>query len=1117
MEAGEGGTRRVEVNRPPQLVNTAPITHFPDNSITTSKYTLVTFLPKNLFEQFRRLANFYFLCLAIIHLTIDSPVSPMTSILPLVFVVAVTAVKQGYEDWLRHREDNKVNNAASRVLRDGVVTEVRRRDIIVGDVVEVADEEEFPCDLVLLASHHPEATCDVITANLDGETNLKTFLCPTLTSDLHSPRDLWHLSATIVCQLPHPNLYDFKGRLEVYRGVSLADTASQADTASLATENLLPRGARLKNTSTVYGVAVYTGMETKMALNSKRASNKFSTVEKSMNYFLAFFLLVLALEVAACTALKYHLYDHDVMSTMWYVGQTNNGTVTFDDVYQDIFSFLIIFSYIIPISLYVTLEMQKFLGTMFLRWDEDVALGGGGDDDGARVNTSDLNEELGQVKYLFTDKTGTLTENIMHFRQCSVEGVRYTEAEGGLHLLREETFASKPLGHLPEAVVRFLVTLALCHTVQAVSPHPTPEDPTPEEPTHEEGAGMQELIPEYHASSPDEKAIVEACARCGVVFAGMKGSQASVRVRGRLWSYTRLQVLHFDPDRKCMSVVVREEASGKIWLLTKGAESSVLKRCCINTPELERLHYTTLSHINDYAMRGLRTLAVGRRELSYKQYRILADQLENARQVVEDREAAVKEVMENMETELRLLGATAVEDLLQEGVQETLESLRAAGIKVWVLTGDKVETAVNIAYSCGHFKRFMTVLSLTGLRDLDHAVASLRQCQEASRAEGSFGLVVDGVSLLWLLDHLRDDFYTLCRRCWAVVCCRMSPRQKAETVRLVKTSSERPVCAAVGDGANDVPMIKEANVGLGIMGKEGRQAVRCADFGISRFRFLQKVLFVHGHWNYVRVTVFVQFSFYKNVAFNTPIVFYTAWSALSTQCVYESLVLTMFNITFTTLPVLVFGLFEQNLPSHLLLSRPHLYQRNADNVGMSWRLFFKWNLFALWHALVMYLGLMLVCFDDTCGLPDGQTPDLYLFGLALGTLCVFVTNLKIALESHYCTIVFVGSLLITFLGYSATYIIYSGLPVEPFTTYGIFWVYYRMLESASLNLACVVLGLLALLPDALSKVYDHTLDRERRVLKRGRLIKQDAPNPSATKNIATFWFNKTCKNQVTKF
>lgn len=1062
---------------PPPPTPPPNLPRYATNKVTTAKYTVVTFLPKNLFEQFRRLANFYFLCLAIIHSTIDSPVSPLTSILPLLFVVSVTAVKQAYEDWLRHREDDKVNNAPATVLRDGQAKRVKWHQIHVGDVIKVSNREEFPCDLLLLTSSDPEGKCDVTTANLDGETNLKVFACPSETRDLQNEYDLWNLRATVQCQLPHANLYDFKGRLDVYRG------DERPDTTSLATDNLLLRGARLRNTAWVYGVCIYTGKDTKMALNSKIKSNKFSTIDKSMNYFLVFFFVFMVFEIVLCTLLKYQVFNQEVIDSMWYLGPQSNVTetaVTAKDVYQDSVSFLVIFSYIIPVSLYVTLEIEKFLGTLFLQWDEEVT--GTGEDEAPKVNTSDLNEEPGQMEFLFSDKTGTLTENIMTFRRCSVNGRSYVDADGRLHsatTAEGEDGVGEEITQMTDELVAFLVTLALCHTVQ-VTAKAAPEQELAVMKASEESVELQELGPEYHASSPDEKALVEACARYGVVFLGKREDKLSLNVSGETRTYTRLQILDFDSDRKCMSVVVREEWSGRLWLLTKGAESSVLRRCHVASEDEQRSHDATAAHIDDYAMLGLRTLAVGRREISDKQYKEFAGQLFKARSVLEDREAAVRKVTDLMEAKLTLLGATGVEDLLQEGVQETLEALRVAGIKVWVLTGDKVETAVNIAYSCGHFKKFMTVLTLTGLQDPEHAAARLQQCTEETQAEGSYGLVVDGASLVLLLDHLADEFYELSRVCWAVVCCRMSPSQKAETVKLVKNSKDSPRCAAVGDGANDVSMIQEAHFGIGVMGKEGRQAVRCADVGLAQFRFLQKLFFVHGHWNYIRMSTFVNYSFYKNLAFNTPMVFYSGWSAYSTQSVYEGFILVSFNMTCTFLPVLAYGLFEQNLPADLLMARPHIYKRLAGNSSLTWTRFLKWSIFGLWHAVVMYFGLMLACDDDTCGLPHGQTPDLYLFGMAMGTLCTCVVNFKITIEANHFNVMYILSMVITLVGYGILYIIYCGIGVEPFVKFGIFGVYYRMFENAALNLACLVLGVICLLPDLLDKIYRHSTDHEMR-------------------------------------
>ncbi|XP_064088373.1 LOW QUALITY PROTEIN: phospholipid-transporting ATPase IF-like [Macrobrachium nipponense] len=999
--------RTLFVNRkiPEELHNPpAKLPKYADNRIKTSKYKIYTFPFKNLYEQFRRIGNSYFLCVAIISLSIDSPVTPWTSILPLLFVIGVTAVKQGYEDWRRHVEDDKVNNVPTRVLKDGKLTEVRTKDILVGDVVEVAVEEQFPCDLLLILSSDPEAKCDVTTANLDGETNLKTFFCPDGTQQLQTQEDLWEFRAVIECEVPHANLYDFKGRLDVYSG-----NAGPAK-SSLSTENLLLRGARLKNTEKIYGVAVYTGEETKMALNTKMTRNKFSTVEIKMNYYLIFYLVVLLAEVIVCTILKYEVYSLKGEDAMWYMenkNYTGNGT-TVNEVFQDVFSFLIIFNYVIPISLYVTLEVQKFFGILFFQWDDEIRCAQSGER--AKANTSDLNEELGTGMYKDLDV--------------------------------------------------FLETLALCHTVRVTVDASRVEDGLVHQSS--EGAAKPLAKFQYQAASPDEKALVEACASFGVIFEKQQGNQLTLDVRGEKRTFTRLQVLEFDSDRKRMSVAVKENSTGRIWLLTKGAESSVFLKCDLQNDHQREIHALTNKHIDDYAMLGLRTLAVARRELTPELYKEFSLDLNNARQKLDGREEAVAEVMNRMEDDLTLLGATGVEDLLQDGVQETLESLRVAGIKVWVLTGDKVETAVNIAYSCGHFKKFMTVMRLTGIQSSIGASELLAKCDEDSQYDGHYGLVVDGASLLILLDNLKEDFYKVCRRCTAVVCCRMSPRQKAENLIISLFFLFLP--------------------SAGIMGKEGRQAVRCSDFAFGRFHFLKKVLLVHGHWYYVRVSTLVQYSFYKNLTFITPQVFFAIWSAFSTQTVYDSMILTMYNITFTSMPILVYGLFDQNIPADLLMSRPHLYQANAGNAAMSWPTFFKWIAFgedAAFDSVFFVLGLV-------------PSRGRCIHWVSCGGFC---SGSSLVLVANYYTQFFIWSVILTLIFYVVLCLLYEGFIIEVLENYEIFWSFYRMYESAWLLLASILLAVVCLIPDVIQAVFlsfsDERIEERLREKKRHRHMRME--------------------------
>uniref|UniRef100_A0AAQ4QP38 ATPase phospholipid transporting 11A n=1 Tax=Gasterosteus aculeatus aculeatus TaxID=481459 RepID=A0AAQ4QP38_GASAC len=247
---------------------------YPDNRIVSSKYTSWNFIPKNLFEQFRRIANFYFLAIFLVQLIIDTPTSPVTSGLPLFFVITVTAIKQGYEDWLRHKADCSINECPVDVVQQGKVVRTQSHKLRVGDIVMVREDETFPCDLILLSSSRHDGTCYVTTASLDGESSHKTYYAVQDTVAFRTEREVDSLHATIECEQPQPDLYKFVGRINIYKD------REEPLARPLGAENLLLRGATLKNTQHIYAVAVYTGMETKMALNYQSKSQKRSAVEK---------------------------------------------------------------------------------------------------------------------------------------------------------------------------------------------------------------------------------------------------------------------------------------------------------------------------------------------------------------------------------------------------------------------------------------------------------------------------------------------------------------------------------------------------------------------------------------------------------------------------------------------------------------------------------------------------------------------------------------------------------------------------------------------------------------------------------------------------------------------
>ncbi|XP_069474760.1 phospholipid-transporting ATPase IF isoform X5 [Ambystoma mexicanum] len=1060
-------TRTIYVaNRFPQHGHYTP-QKFADNRIISSKYTVWNFVPKNLFEQFRRIANFYFLIIFLVQLMIDTPTSPVTSGLPLFFVITVTAIKQGYEDWLRHKADNEVNGAPVYVVRSGGLVKTRSKNIRVGDIVRVAKDETFPADLVLLSSERVDGSCHVTTASLDGETNLKTHFAVPETAVLQSVNNLDTLSAIVECHQPEADLYRFVGRITI-------NQHSEEVVKPLGAENLLLRGARLKNTKEIFGVAVYTGMEAKMALNYKSKSQKRSAVEKSMNTFLIIYLMILLFEAILSTILKYTWQAEEKWDEPFYnkkTEQERNSSKILKFI-SDFLAFLVLYNFIIPISLYVTVEMQKFLGSFFIGWDLDLYHEE--TDQRAQVNTSDLNEELGQVEYVFTDKTGTLTENEMQFRECSINGIKYQEISG--RLVPEgvtEDFVDGLSPSLSKEEELFLKAISLCHTVHICKDE---TDGLGDGPWHANGIVSQL---EYYASSPDEKSLIEASRRMGVTFTGTDGETMEIRCHGKPERYKLLHVLEFDPNRRRMSVIVQSPTGEKV-LFSKGAESAILPNA--KSGEVHK----TRHHVDEFALKGLRTLCVACRRFTAEEYQEVDRRLFEARSSLQQREERLIDAFNFVEQDLEILGATGVEDKLQDKVQETIDALRRAGIKIWVLTGDKHETAVSVSLSCGHFHRTMNILELVQKKSANECAEQLRQLARRLKEDHviQHGLVVDGSSLSLALREHEKLFMDVCRSCSAVLCCRMAPLQKAKVVRLIKTSPEKPITLAIGDGANDVSMIQEAHVGIGIMGKEGRQAVRNSDYAIARFKFLSKLLLVHGHFYYIRIATLVQYFFYKNVCFITPQFLYQFFCLFSQQTLYDSVYLTLYNICFTSLPILMYSLFEQHVHPHVLQSKPVLYQDISKNALLGFKPFLYWTLLGFSHALLFFYGSYFLMGEDTSLLGSGQVlkPNRQLmfgnwtFGTLVFTVMVITVTLKMALETHFWTWIhhFVtwGSIAFYFI-----FSLFYGGIIWPFLhTQDMYFVFVQLLSSGSSWFAIIIIITTCLFLDVMKKIlYRHLL------------------------------------------
>jgi len=952
---------------------------FSRNKISTAKYNVFTFIPKFLFEQFRRYANIFFLCIGLLQqIPGVSPTGKYVTIGPFCVVLLITAIKEIMEDLKRHNEDKKVNSSECEVLdSQGDFVKKQWKEIKVGNIVRVKSEKFFPADLILLSSSEPNGICYIETASLDGETNLKIRSSHNITKELTSSKDLCKFEGHIVAEGPNRQLYEFQGNL-----VKGSDKA-----VPVGPNQILLRGSRLRNTQWIYGFVVYTGHESKLLMNSTKAPLKRSTLDKETNtqiVFLGCILVALALISAGFNELM-QSNGNDIIS---YVGEPT-GTAGLGFGWQFL-TFFILYNNLIPISLQVTLEMVKVVQASFINNDEtmhhvDENLGV---DTYALARTSNLNEELGQIKYVFSDKTGTLTMNVMEYKKCSIGGTIYEldkpeHGSPGPDLI----FDLNKGGDTSSVIEEFLVTLAVCHTV-------IPE-------VDDQGQIY------YNAASPDEKALVTAGAEYGFVFVARTPESVTIRTP---WEeeriYEILNVIEFTSTRKRMSVVVRTP-SGEIKLLCKGADNVILER--LGTSPSQRKDFDiTILHLEKFAKEGLRTLCLGMANIPKVKYDAWNAAMQEASTAMSNREAKVDAVAEQMEMELTLIGSSAIEDKLQDQVPETIAKLLEANIHVWMLTGDKQETAINIAKSCRLHGENMGMI-IINVTNHEEAKDEIEENLAHFRNNGLVGktndvtLILDGKSLNYtILPDIRKDFIDLCTSCKAVVCCRVSPIQKAEMVEMVREHT-KAISLAIGDGANDVAMIQKADVGVGISGNEGLQAANSADFSIGQFRFLTQLLFVHGAWNYSRISKVILYSFYKNITLYIIELWFAIYNYWSGQVLYERWTIGMYNLFFTSLPPVALGVMDRTCSAATREKYPSLYLASQSSQMFNHKQFWKWILIALYHSILLF-WIPQAAMSTGVVWDNGRTDGYLVLGNTVYTLVVITTCLKAGLEMDAWTI-----------------------------------------------------------------------------------------------------------------
>lgn len=1045
---------------------------FAGNSIRTGKYSILTFLPRNLFEQFHRVAYIYFLVIAVLNQLPQLAVfGREASILPLAFVLLVTAVKDAYEDWRRHRSDKIENNRNASVLVNDQFQLKRWKDIRVGEIIKVHANETLPCDMVLLSTSDATGVAYVQTINLDGESNLKTRYAKQETFLKVPEKD--KITGLIKCEKPNRNIYGFQANMDI-----------DGKRLSLGPSNIVLRGCELKNTAWALGVVVYAGRETKAMLNSSGAQSKRSRLETQMNFqiiILSLFLAALCIVVSVCAAvwLRRHRNELDDMPFYRRKDFSEEGEVK-DFNYlgwglEIAFTFLmsvIVFQVMIPISLYISMELVRLGQAYFMV--RDTQMYDEASNTKFQCRALNINEDLGQVKYIFSDKTGTLTENKMEFHCASIMGVDYsggeanTETEHVGHAIEVNGKILRPKMKVktdPEllqlarsgngtkegkCIYNFFLALAACNTIVPIVIDTS--DPT------------LKLV-DYQGESPDEQALVYAAAAYGFMLVERTSGHIVIDIRGEKQRFNVLGLHEFDSDRKRMSVILGCPDKS-VQVFVKGADTSMFS--VIDKSLSMNVMHATEAHLHAYSSRGLRTLVVGMRELSDRKFEQWHSSFEHASTALIGRAALLRKVASTVENNLSILGASGIEDKLQQGVPEAIESLRIAGMKVWVLTGDKQETAISIGYSSKLLTAKMTQVTINSnskescRKSLEDAIVMVKKLTtvpavmngaEIDSVAGvtPVALIIDGTSLVYVLDsELEEQLFQLAGFCSVVLCCRVAPLQKAGIVALVKNRTD-DMTLAIGDGANDVAMIQMADVGVGISGQEGRQAVMASDFALGQFKFLVPLLLVHGHWNYQRMGYMILYNFYRNAVLVLVLFWYVLFTAFTLTTAVTQWSSVLYSIIYTSVPTIVVAILDKDLKRRTLLTYPQLYGAGHRKECFNLKLFWVTMLDTLWQSLAVFLIPLFAYWGSTI---DGSSiGDLWTIAV------VILVNLHLAMDINrwnWITHAAIwGSVIATFI----CVIVIDALPTMPG-----YWAIFEVTKTGLFWLCLLAIVVVAIVP-----------------------------------------------------
>ncbi|QSL65985.1 hypothetical protein MERGE_003122 [Pneumocystis wakefieldiae] len=866
--------------------------NYPSNVISNAKYNIFTFIPIFLYEQFKHFLNLYFLLVALSQFIIPLRIGYLsTYIVPLIFVISITMGKELLDDLARRKRDNEANSEPYTTLDNNLTK--KSRDLKVGDIIFVQKDKRIPSDILLLHTNNPNGECFIRTDQLDGETDWKLRTSCAATQPFFSNESLFSLNAIVYAPPPIKSIHMFFGTL------SIKSSSKDIYNYPLTVDNMLWANTVLASGGPIIGLVIYTGIETRQAMNTSKAGTKTGLLELEINN----------LTKILCT-------------------------LTF------ILSFiLVLFNGFEEKCLRVNLDLGKSVYAYQIEHDPEL--------EGTIVRTSTIPEDLGRIKYLLTDKTGTLTQNDMKMKKLHIGTLGYTNeamSEVAAYIREYKNSsntqyvgqrAKKEIGNKIRDIV---FALSVCHNVT----------PTIDSNTN---------IVSYQSSSPDEIAIIQWTSSMGLTLhqRDRHTIQLCYQHTGELVEMKILHNFPFTSKSKRMGIIVqiieKSKKDGDIWFFQKGADV-VMQKIVMASDWLDE-------ECNNMAREGLRTLVIGRKKLSKESYDLFVKNYSQAALNLFDRDKAIAEVISKfLECNLELLGLTGVEDKLQKDVKSSLELLRNAGIKIWMLTGDKAETAKCVAVNSKFISRGQYIHIITKAKSKEYIIEQL----EFLKNKQDSCLLIDGESLQLYMDFCKIEFISTATKLPSVIACRCTPTQKAEIVKLIQNYTFRKVCC-IGDGGNDVSMIQAADVGIGIVGKEGHQASLAADFSVTQFYHLTKLLVWHGRNSYKRSVKLTRFVIHRGLLISACQVYYSIVSGFTPIVLFKGWLMVGYATIYTMAPVFTL-VFDRDVNEYLTFLYPELYKELTRGKTLNYKTFFIWVFISIYQGVsIMLLSYIFIGFN----------------------------------------------------------------------------------------------------------------------------------------------------------